>query len=129
LGQEFAGIKRSRSTSLEPNLCPGGFAPGRVSEADQIPLQAIRIGDIGIAACPCEVFAETGLAIKKQSPLKHTFTMELANGFGGYLPTPQQHTWGGYETWPARSSHLEIEAEPKIRSKLLSLLQQAAGSR
>jgi hypothetical protein len=91
-----------------------------------IALQAIRIGDIGIAACPCEVFADTGLAIKKQNPLKHTFTMELANGYGGYLPTPQQHAWGGYETWPARSSHLEIEAEPKIRAELLNLLQQAA---
>ena len=30
-------------------------------------LQAMRIGDLGIAAIPCEVFAETGLAIKQQS--------------------------------------------------------------
>jgi hypothetical protein len=29
--------------------------------------QAMRIGDLGIAAIPCEVFAETGLAIKPQS--------------------------------------------------------------
>jgi hypothetical protein len=87
-----------------------------------IPLQAIRIGEIGIAASPCETFAETGLAIKQSSPLKHTFTMELANGYSGYLPTPQQHAWGGYETWPARSSHLEVEAEPKIRAELLRLL-------
>ncbi|MEX0585470.1 MAG: hypothetical protein WD176_02415, partial [Pirellulales bacterium] len=84
-----------------------------------IPLQAICIGDIGIAASPCEVFAETGLAIKKANPLKHTFIMELANGYSGYLPTPQQHAWGGYETWPARSSHLEVEGEPKIRAELL----------
>jgi hypothetical protein len=93
-----------------------------------IPLAAIRIDDIGIAACPCEVFAETGLAIKKSSPLKHTFTMELANGYGGYLPTPKQHALGGYETWPARSSHLEVDAEPKIRGELLRLLEKAASS-
>ena len=30
-------------------------------------LQAMRIGDLGIATIPCEVFAETGLAIKPQS--------------------------------------------------------------
>lgn len=93
-----------------------------------VPLQAIRIGPIGIAACPCEVFAETGLAIKAGSPLPHTFTMELANGYRGYLPTPQQHGWGGYETWPARSSHLERNAEPKIREELLRLLSDVASA-
>ncbi|MFT5095301.1 MAG: neutral ceramidase [Porticoccaceae bacterium] len=88
----------------------------------RIKLQAIRIGEIGIASAPCEVFAETGLAIKKKSPLSNTFTIELANGYGGYLPPAEQHTLGGYETWPARSSFLEIEAEAKIRTELRRLL-------
>ena len=39
--------------------------PERVS----VPLQAMRIGDLGIAAVPCEVFAETGLEIKAAQPL------------------------------------------------------------
>ena len=89
-----------------------------------VPLQAIRIGDIGIATAPCEVFSETGLAIKADSPFRHTMTMELANGYSGYLPSEQQHGWGGYETWPARSSHLEVTAESKIRNELLRLLKQ-----
>ena len=87
-----------------------------------LPLQALRIGDIAVAAAPCEIFAETGLAIKAGSPFENTFTIELANGYSGYLPTPQGHEWGGYETWAARSSHLEIGAEPKIRAMLLKLL-------
>jgi len=87
-------------------------------------LQAIRIGDVGIAAFPCEVFAETGLAVKAGSPLRSTFTMELANGYNGYLPTPEQHELGGYETWPARSSYLEVQAEAKIRAAALELLRQ-----
>jgi neutral ceramidase len=87
-----------------------------------IKLQAIRIGDVAIAAAPSEVFAETGLAIKKLSPIQHTFNMELANGYSGYLPTREQHRLGGYETWPARSSLLEVGAEEKIRRELLSLL-------
>ena len=86
-------------------------------------LQALRIGELGIAAIPCEVFAETGLAIKESSPLKPTFVIEIANGYDGYLPTPEQHALGGYETWPARSSCLEVEAEPKIRRTVLDLFE------
>lgn len=89
----------------------------------QIPMQAFRIGSLGVSAIPCEVFAETGLAIKQHSALKPAFTIELANGYFGYLPTAQQHEWGGYETWPARSSCLETEAETKIRPEALRLLE------
>ena len=76
---------------------------------------------------PCETFAETGLAIKAASPFpKATFTIELANGFYGYLPPPGHFDWGGYETWPARSSLLEETAEAKIRAKLIELIGQTA---
>ncbi|MCA9021069.1 MAG: neutral/alkaline non-lysosomal ceramidase N-terminal domain-containing protein [Planctomycetaceae bacterium] len=91
---------------------------------EKIKIQAIRIGDLGIVGLPCEVFTETGLAIKDQSPFAATFSMELANGSSGYLPTPEQHALGGYETWPARSSYLEIDAETKIRQTALKLLNQ-----
>ncbi|NOY00849.1 MAG: hypothetical protein GXP30_14130 [Verrucomicrobia bacterium] len=91
----------------------------------QVPLQAFRIGDLVVAQSPCETFAETGLAIKKNSSFPgRTFTIELANGYSGYLPSPQQFTWGGYETWPARSSYLEEQAEPKIKTALIDLLKQ-----
>ena len=89
-------------------------------------LQAIRIGQLGIVSSPCETFTETGLALKKESPLRSTFTIELANGYNGYLPTPEQHQLGGYETWRARSSYLATDAEPKIRSTLLGLLKAVA---
>ena len=92
----------------------------------QIPMQAFRIGSLGVSAIPNEVFAETGLAIKQDSTLKPTFTIELANGYFGYLPTAEQHGWGGYETWPARSSCLETEAETKIRAEALRLLQSVS---
>ncbi len=92
----------------------------------KVKLQAIRIGGLGIVSSPCETFVETGLAIKKQSPLKPTFTIELANGYNGYLPTPQQHALGGYETWRAKSSYLAVDAEPKIRQTLLKLLDEVA---
>ena len=87
-------------------------------------LQALRIGDLGIAAIPCEVFVEIGLEIKKKSPFATTFTTSLANGYNGYLPTPEHHRLGGYETWRARSSYLEIDASTRIVEQLLELLRQ-----
>ena len=35
-------------------------------------VQALRIGDLGITAIPCEVYAITGLKLKAQSPLPLT---------------------------------------------------------
>jgi neutral ceramidase len=86
----------------------------------------VRIGDLGIAASPCETFVETGLAIKAASPLRPTFTIELANDYCGYLPTAEHHQLGGYETWRARSSFLAVDAEAKIRAKILELLSAVA---
>lgn len=89
-------------------------------------VQAARIGELGIAALPCEVFVETGLAIKEQSPLQPTFTISLANDYMGYLPTAEHHRLGGYETWRARSSFLAIDAEAKLRQGVLDLLNELA---
>jgi len=72
------------------------------------------------------VFVEIGLAIKARSPLKPAFTIELANGYNGYLPTPEHHALGGYETWRARSSYLEVDASPKILETVLRLLGDVA---
>jgi neutral ceramidase len=91
-------------------------------DAVPVTVQALRVGNVGIAAIPCEVFAEIGLEIKKTSPLKDTCTIELANGYNGYLPTPGQHALGGYETWRARSSYLEGEASLRIVAAVKELL-------
>ncbi len=90
----------------------------------KIIVQALRIGEVGIAAIPCEVFSETGLALKHESPMKPTFTVELANGYNGYLPTREQHALGGYETWRGRSSYLAVDADERIRAAALELLQR-----
>ncbi|HUQ92532.1 MAG TPA: hypothetical protein VM120_12710 [Bryobacteraceae bacterium] len=88
-------------------------------------LQALRLGGLGIAAIPCEVFTEIGLAIKELSPLRPTFTIELANGHYGYLPTPRHYSLGGYETWLG-TNNLEPEASIKITRTILNLLAEVA---
>jgi hypothetical protein len=93
----------------------------------ELKLQAVGIGDLGIAAIPDEVFALTGLKIKASSPFPTTMNIELANGSEGYIPPPEQHALGGYTTWPARTAGLEVEAEPKIVDVVLGLLEAASG--
>lgn len=92
-------------------------------------LQALRVGEVGIAAIPCEVFVEIGLELRKNSPLAQHFTISLANGYNGYLPTPGQHKLGGYETWRARSSYLETEASVRITKGVLGLLGKVKPAR
>jgi neutral ceramidase len=92
-------------------------------ETVPVRLQAIRLGDLAIMAMPNEVYAETGLAIKNASSFPDTFTISLANGYNGYLPTPEQHALGGYTTWPAVSSCLATNAEPMLRLEAINLLQ------
>ena len=89
-------------------------------ESITVPLQAFRIGELGIAAIPFETFTEIGLELKQRSPLKQTFTIELANGSFGYLPTPEQHLLGGYETWLG-TNFVEHKASRRITETLLQL--------
>lgn len=88
-----------------------------------IPLQTLKIGELGIAAIPFEVFAETGLELKQRSPFPRTFTIELAGGSYGYLPTPRQHELGGYETWLG-TNYVEKQASAKITQRLLELFDR-----
>ena len=96
---------------------------------DTVPvrLQSIRIGDLCINTTPCETFVEIGLELKEKSPFGTSFTIELANGYNGYLPTPQQHAWGGYETWRAKSSYLEVDASVKIVAAFEEMMAELKG--
>jgi len=89
--------------------------PAKVSA----PLQIMKIGDLHVSAIPAEVFVQIGLELKKRHA--PTFTVSLANAYHGYLPTPEHHALGGYETWRARSSYLEVDASTKIVAGLEEL--------
>lgn len=92
----------------------------------EICLQSLRIGDMAITTTPNETYALTGLKLKALSPLPKTMVIELANGGDGYIPPPEQHFLGGYNTWAARSAGLEVQAEPKITEACLQLLEEVA---
>lgn len=86
------------------------------------PIQAMRIGALGIATFPGEAFVELGLEVKAKSPFRPTLLIELANDYQGYIPTVQAHQLGGYETWRAKSSYLEKQAAPKMVAAALRRL-------
>jgi hypothetical protein len=95
-----------------------------LAESDEtltVPIQALRIGDLALCAIPFETFVEIGLDLKKRSPFPRTMVIGIANGYNGYLPTPEQHKLGGYETWRARSSYLEVKAAPRIVNTVMEL--------
>ncbi len=90
-------------------------------------LQVLRIGDVGIAALPAEVYAITGLKLKQQCPLPHMFNVELANGSIGYIPPPELRPLGGYNTWPARHTATQDDIEPIIVRELLGMFEEITG--
>lgn len=89
----------------------------------EVPLQVFRIGELSIYTVPAETFVETGLELKARSPSQPAFTVSLANGSFGYLPTPEHHALGGYETWLG-TNRLEVEASTKIVSALLQMARE-----
>ncbi|HAH47800.1 MAG TPA: hypothetical protein DCM07_23690, partial [Planctomycetaceae bacterium] len=87
-----------------------------------VKLQTLRIGDLTVAAIPFETFCEIGLEIKDKAPFKDAFTIELANGYYGYLPTPAQHKLGGYETWMG-TNRVQLDASDQILTVLFELME------
>lgn len=96
-------------------------------ESIPIPLQVLRIGEICLGTMPCEVFCEIGLEFKERCPLQPAFMVSLNHGYYGYLPTPRQHEWGGYETWLG-TNRLERNASEKMLSELLEMAAQVKES-
>ena len=104
------------------------LGPGPSAAGDIWQQQALLLLHLPLAVYPPTtlLFTAIGLEIKAKSPLKPVFTIELANGYNGYLPTPEEHKLGGYETWRARSSYLEENASVEIVRTLLGLLTRTS---
>ena len=111
----------SRTTSVATRVIE--YAKPEYPRTEPVLIQAFRIGDQAIVSMPFEVLVEIGLEIKKKSPFEHTFLIELANGGYGYLPPPNQHKLGGYETWLGTSRFQPQSSEILIK-QLLEMLQE-----
>ena len=95
----------------------------KAPETVTVPLQALQIGDLAVCAIPFETFCEIGLDLKKRSPFPRAMVIGLANGTNGYLPTPEQHELGGYETWLG-TNRVQEDASVILIKNLLEMLQR-----
>ncbi len=100
-------------------------AAERKEETITVVLQALRIGDLAVCGIPFEAFVEIGLELKQRSPFPQTMVIGLANARHGYLPTPEHHKLGGYETWLG-TNVVQEDASVLINQQLLQMLAELA---
>jgi neutral ceramidase len=75
----------------------------REGRPQEVEVQVVALGDdLAWVSLPGEIFVELGLAIKQDSPFKHTIIAELANGAIGYIPSRRAYAQGNYEVVSAR---------------------------
>jgi len=92
---------------------------GKPLEAE---IQVMRLNaETALVSLPGEIFTELGLAIKKASPFKRTFVVELANGSLGYVPDRKGFGEGNYE---AVSARCEPGSGEKLVDAALALLKR-----
>jgi neutral ceramidase len=63
----------------------------------ELPLTAIRFGDVSLAGIPGEPFTDIGRGIKENSTYEMTLISCCANGYEGYFPMQSAYDEGGYE--------------------------------
>ncbi|MBM4041284.1 MAG: hypothetical protein FJ290_22505 [Planctomycetes bacterium] len=90
-----------------------------------VPVQVMRIGDVGLVALPAEIFVRIGLDIKQWSPFRQTFVVELANARAStYVPTTDQAERGAYGAKPILSRWLCSDAGRRMADAALVLLHK-----
>ena len=72
---------------------------GVMAPSVKVAVRSLTIGPLALVAVPFEVFAETGLLVKRASPYAFTYALTYGDGLLGYLPTREAMAEGGYETW------------------------------
>ena len=101
-------------SNIEENYARETVLLSKMPRTRDLPLQALRIGDMVIAGYPNETFNATGFAVRARSPFAVTMNIGLANEYAGYLPPADQFPLGGYTSWRARTSCLEERAEAMV---------------
>ncbi|MBX3010187.1 MAG: hypothetical protein KF832_01725 [Caldilineaceae bacterium] len=72
-------------------------------------LHVLRLGDAALCFNPAELYVEFGLALKERSPASITLIGQLADGYIGYVPTPEAIRHGGYSATAASHTRLVPE--------------------
>lgn len=90
---------------------------------------AARIGDCAIVGTPGEIFGEIGAAVRSASPAGTTIFAGYCGGVLGYVATPEEYPYGGYEPAVSHRGYghpapFSPEVADIIRDTSLDLLRQ-----
>lgn len=98
---------------------------GGIGASLPVEVHALCLGnEVAIVCLPGEVFVELGLAIKRASPFKRTFVIELADCVETmYIPTRVAYAGGGYEV---TNSALQPGSGEMLAEAAVRLLQPLA---
>lgn len=89
----------------------------------EVEFQVISFGNVAIVTNPAELFSVYGMKIIDASPFDVTIVASLANGYCGYVPTPEAFVHGGYETYrTVYTSRLAKDAGERIFKESVDLL-------
>jgi len=83
--------------------------------------RVVRLGDVAFVLAPYEMFDDTGMYIKENSPFKMTFILGYTNGRAGYVPSAKCIEHGCYEY---EGSYFEAGTAEALAEQYLTLLGQ-----
>ncbi len=75
-------------------------------------LFVLSFGDLAFVAAPYEMFCQSGMDVKNNSPFKTTVVASLANGSNSYMPTTVAWDYGCYEQY--NSNYVRGTAEKLV---------------
>ncbi|MBO3842727.1 MAG: hypothetical protein FGF48_10000 [Candidatus Brockarchaeota archaeon] len=85
-------------------------------------IQTMLIGDIALVGIPGELFTKLGILLKRLSPFRHTYIVQLANDWIGYIPDRQAYDLGGYQVWTGFHSYIERGAGEAMVEEAVQML-------
>jgi hypothetical protein len=74
-----------------------GARAGTLPVAIDGEIWAARLGSLAIVGAPGEIFGAIGAAVREASPAEVTLFAGYSNGVLGYVATPEEYPFGGYE--------------------------------
>ena len=130
----YRQVRESGGSHAEAVAAAGGLIHGdqgaeyvshrsRRAGTIDIPLRAVRLGDVAFIMAPCELFDDTGLSIKEKSPYQMTFILCYTNGRAGYVPSAPCIEHGCYEF---EGSFFEAGTAEALAEEFLTLLSGLA---
>ena len=98
-GDRPACNKRAQEEVGLNSIYAVGAVIGRAGRGTQedMPIYAFRVGELGFACAPYEMFGANGMFIKEWAPYAMTFVVSCCNGSHSYLASKLAYSHGSYE--------------------------------